>query len=259
MGDFMSNNFVKRQGRLSDNLDLQTSNWVIKTKILASDSTNIILYNLKKGLIPSIYFQFTSSRCLDYYIRAENRSNSEKFFSLTELFGLPDKKLQDIARKNTNINQDFLSFYGCDAMSRGNLYVYTNKIKNYLINNVRYAIRNNVPKEQILKFYTYQDIPEIIRDKNSVPDNDFYFAVGDGNCLYGQVHTLNERKREFQILYVLYDEYNWDDNITYFLKEDTGKGAYRLVVETAAFKKLEKAGIAKPFLQFFIDTYTVSY
>ena len=185
MGDFMSNNFVKRQGRLSDNLDLQTSNWVIKTKILASDSTNIILYNLKKGLIPSIYFQFTSSRCLDYYIRAENRSNSEKFFSLTELFGLPDKKLQDIARKNTNINQDFLSFYGCDAMSRGSLYVYTNKIKNYLINNVRYAIRNNVPKEQILKFYTYQDIPEIIRDKNSVPDNDFYFAVGDGNCLYG--------------------------------------------------------------------------
>ena len=73
------------------------------------------------------------------------------------------------------------------------------------------------------------------------------------------VHTLNERKREFQILYVLYDEYNWDDNVTYFLKEDTGKGAYRLVVETAAFKKLEKAGIAKPFLQFFIDTYTVSY
>ena len=82
----MSNNFVKRQGKLSDNLDLQTSNWVIKTKILASDSTNIILYNLKKGLIPSIYFQFTSSRCLDYFIRAENRSNSEFFFSLTELW-----------------------------------------------------------------------------------------------------------------------------------------------------------------------------
>ena len=165
MGDFMSNNFVKRPGRLSDNLDLKTSNWIIKMKILASDSNEIILYNLKKGLIPSIYFQFTSSRCLDYYIRAKNRSYSENFFSLTELFGLPDKKLQDIARKNVNINQDFLSFYGNDAMSKGNLYVYTDKIKNYLINNVRYAVKNNIPKEQILKFYAYQDIPEIIRNK----------------------------------------------------------------------------------------------
>lgn len=59
---------------------------------------------------------------------------------MTELFGLPDKKLQDIARKNVNINQDFLSFYGNDAMSKGNLYVYTDKIKNYLINKIRHFI-----------------------------------------------------------------------------------------------------------------------
>ena len=34
---------------------------------------------------------------------------------------------------------------------------------------------------------------------------------------------------------------------------------YRAIVETAAFKKLEREGMAKPFLQFFVDTYTVSY
>ena len=255
----MSNNFIKRKGKLSDNLDLATSDLPIKTKILASDSIESILFHLKTGLILSIYLQSTSARCLNYYISAENRPYSEKYFSLTELFGLSDKRLKDIARKNANINQEFLSFYGYDAMSRGNLYTYTNKIKNILIDNVRYAVSKNISKKDILKFYNYQDIPEIVRNKNSHADNDFYFAVGDGNRLYGQVHTLNERKREFQILYVLYDEYNWDDDVTYFIKLNPDNDPYIVVIETAAFKKLEKAGIAKPFLQFFIDTYTVRY
>lgn len=35
------------------------------------------------------------------------------------------------------------------------------------------------------------NIPEIIRDKSKLSENDFYFAVGDGNYLYGQVHTSN--------------------------------------------------------------------
>ena len=183
-------------------------------------------------------------------------------FSLTEFLNLPYKRLVDIARgsiANINTNQDFLCFYGYDAIGRGDLYTYASKIKNYLISNVQYAIKNNVPKKDILKFYNYQKIPEIIRNKKSPADNDFYFAVGDGNYLYVQVHTLNERKREFQILYVLYDEYNWDDNVTYFIKVEPKEGPYYLVLETAAFKKLEKSGLAKPFLQFFIDTYTVSY
>ena len=83
--------------------------------------------------------------------------------------------------------------------------------------------------------------------------------MGDGNFLYGQVHTINLEKREFQILYVMYDEYNWDDNVTYFIKRSPGSAPYDLVIETAAFKKWEKEGLAKPFLQFFIDVVTVKY
>ena len=189
----MSNNFIKRKGKLADNTDIKISDSIIKTKILASDSTSSILFNLKKGLIPSIYLQSISSRCLNYYIDAKNRMHFEKYFSLTELFGLPSERLKNIARKNiNNTTQNFLSFYGYDAVTKGNLYVYTNAIKNYLIENVRYAVNKNVPKEEILKFYNYQTIPEIIRNKNSFSDNDFYFSVGDGNYLYGQVHTLNK-------------------------------------------------------------------
>ena len=257
----MSNNFIKRSGKLSDNSDFKLSD-TIKIKILASDSEFSILAKLNTFLNLGIIFQSTSSVCMSYYIDAKTRASPLNMFSLTEFLNLPYKRLVDIARgsiANINTNQDFLCFYGYDAIGRGDLYTYTSKIKNYLISNVQYAIKNNVPKKDILKFYNYQKIPEIIRNKKSPADNDFYFAVGDGNYLYGQVHTLNERKREFQILYVLYDEYNWDDNVTYFIKVEPKEGPYYLVLETAAFKKLEKSGLAKPFLQFFIDTYTVSY
>ena len=75
-------------------------------------------------------------------------------FSLTEFLNLPYKRLVDIARgsiANINTNQDFLCFYGYDAIGRGDLYTYASKIKNYLISNVQYAIKNNVPKKDILK------------------------------------------------------------------------------------------------------------
>ena len=110
-----------------------------------------------------------------------------------------------------------------------------------------------------LGIFCYQKLSEIIRNKKSPADNDFYFAVGDGNRLYGQVHTLNERKREFQILYVMYDEYNWDDNVTYFIERSLGDASYNLIIETAAFKKWEKDGLARSFLQFFVDVVTVKY
>ena len=257
MGDIMSNNFIKRKGHLRDNSDLNVGKFNIK--VLESYDVHQILAELKSFMTLGVYGQFTSAKALNYYIDGNNRLNNEKYFSLTELFGLPKDRLIDIAKKNLNVTQDFLSFYGYDAMSRGNLYIYASSIKRILIDNVRYAVKNNILRDNILKFYNYQTIPEIIRNKNSIPDNDFYFSIGDGNYLYGQVHTLNERKREFQILYVLYDEYNWDDNVTYFIKRNSKNNPYRIVIETAAFKKLEKEGIAKPFLQFFIDTYTVSY
>ena len=257
----MSNNFLKKNGRLENNPDIPRSN--ISAQILESYNTATILKSLK-AICGIFGLRSTSVKCMDYYISPSNstlgRESVRNEMSLTELFALPTKRLTDISRKNySSVSMDYLVFYGYDAMSRGNLYKYTDLIKKKLIENVRYAVKNNRSKREILKFYDYQVIPEIIRNKESISDNDFYFAVGDGNYLYGQVHTLNERKREFQILYVLYDEYNWDDNVTYFIKLDTKNGPYRIIIETAAFKKLEKSGLAKPFLQFFIDTYTVSY
>ena len=258
MGNFMSNNFIKRKGKLAENSDLKLSE-TIKIKILESDSQSSILLKLKSLLGLGIVLQSASSVALSYYINAKNRITTLNMFSLTEFLSISNERLSNIARKNLNVNQNFLCFYGYDAMSRGNLYVHVNEIKRVLIDNVRYAVQNNISKKEILKFYNYREIPEIIRNKKSPADNDFYFTVGDGNYLYGQVHTINEHKREFQILYVLYDEYNWDDNVTYFIKADQGEGPYYIIIETSAFKKLEKEGIAKPFLQFFIDTYTVKY
>ena len=254
----MSNNFIKKPGRVSDNPDIPQGD--LSVKILASDSADVISKNLRSWVITLSSFNFTSAKCLEFYISAPHRTNYKGYFSLTELFGLPIERFTDIARKNySTAGKDYLAFYGYNAMSRGNLYVYKEKIKNYLIENVRYAVQKKLPKEQILKFYAYENIPEIIRNKDVLSDNDFYFAVGDGNSLYGQVHTIDLEKKQFQILFVLYDEYNWDDNVTYFIKLGLENEPYRVIVETAAFKKLEKEGMAKPFLQFFVDTYTVSY
>ena len=257
----MSNNFLKKKGHLKDNLDIPRSDTSIQ--ILESYNTAVILKTLKEAC--NIFgLRSTSVKCMDYYLSPSNstlgRESVRNEMSFTELFALPTKRLTDISRRNYSVaGMDYLVFYGYDAVSRGNLYKYTEIIRKKLVENVRYAIKNNISKKEILKFYDYQAIPEIIRNKESISDNDFYFAIGDGNYLYGQVHTLNERKKEFQILYVLYDEYNWDDNVTYFIKLDTKNGPYSIIVETAAFKKLEKLGLAKPFLQFFVDTYTVSY
>ncbi len=57
----------------------------------------------------------------------------------------------------------------------------------------------------------------------------------------------------------MYDEYNWDDNVTYFIKRSPGDASYNLIIETAAFKKWEKDGLARSFLQFFVDVVTVKY
>lgn len=255
----MSNNFVKRKGRLVDNTDIPLTDF--KIKILGSDSVNTISASLDFLTGLPFYWPSTSSRCLRYYISADKRSPVEEYYSLTELLGLSRKRLRDIAKKNFSAaaGVDYIAFYGYDAISKGNLYVYVDKIKTCLIENVRYAVKNKTSKNEILKFYNYQEVPEIIRNKNSMGENDFYFAIGDGNYLYGQVHTIDTSKREFQILYVLYDEYNWDEDVTYFIKTDTKNSSYWFIVETAAFKKLEKEGLAKPFLEFFVDTCTVSY
>ena len=70
----MSNNFIKRSGKLSDNSDLKLSD-TIKIKILASDSEFSILAKLNTFLNLGIIFQSTSSVCMSYYIDAKTRAS----------------------------------------------------------------------------------------------------------------------------------------------------------------------------------------
>lgn len=85
-------------------------------------------------------------------------------------------------------------------------------------------------------------------------NRDFLYAIGDGNYLFGSVYDINPFFRFFRVMFVLFDEYNWGNNDTYFFKmsSDVNK-PFTVVVETAAFKKFEKEGLAKPFLTFFVD------
>ena len=248
----MSNNFVKRKGNLSDNLDISIANFNIK--ITASQNTAVILAELK-ALMDLLGVFSTSAKCLNYYITPWSRNTTKSYFAGGKLIGPSVKQLSDIAKKYYSIaGKDFLVFNGYDFLTRGNVYVYTEKVKNIILENVRYCVNKGSDKKVITELYNYQSIPEIIRDKDKFSDNDFYYAVGDGNYLFGKVNSLNLKERKVEILFVLYDEYNCDSNAVYFLKINNKKGAYSIVVETAAFKKLENNGLASPFLQFFVDT-----
>ena len=253
----MSNNFIKRSGSLADNSDLAMSE--INIKILASQSPPVILAGLK-SLMSVMGIISTAAKCLDFYISPFSRNHVKNHFGGGKLIGPSTKALTDIVKKNYHTaGMDYLVFNGYKFIDRGDLYKYTQKIKNTLISHVKYNVRNNTPVSTIKKLYNYETVPEVIRNKNNFSDNDFYYAVGDGNYLFGKVNSLNTQNKKFQILFVLHDQYNWDDNVTYFLKYDTKDGPYLAVVETAAFKKLENNGLASIFLQFFVDTCTVSY
>ena len=56
------------------------------------------------------------------------------------------------------------------------------------------------------------------------------------------------------MLYVLYDEYNWDSEPYTYLFKSKGLGTYDLAVETSAFKKWEANKLAAPFLNFIVYT-----
>ena len=255
----MSNNFLKKTGKLADNPDIKVDYDGLSIILPESKADKLYRDNFKK-IIKSYKLGLTSTRCMEYYLNYPNRPSLKEYFGGGQLLGLGLKRLGDIAKKNFSIaGTDFLAFYGYNFLIRGNIRIYSEKIKNVLLYNVKYASERKISKESILKYYSYENIPEIIRDKSKLSENDFYFAVGDGNYLYGQVHTINLEKKGFQILYVMYDEYNWDDNVTYFIKHSPGDAPYSLVIETAAFKKWEREELAKPFLQFFVDVVTVKY
>lgn len=180
--------------------------------------------------------------------------------------GLKKEILEKIAKKcNLNPVQDKLAFYGHSFYNRANMGTFKTRIENEIKKRVIKEIQNGKSDSEIKSTVEHiVDIPAVYRnqDKNTLMGIDFYFAIGDGNKIYGKVHTINRLKKDFQILLVLVDEYNWSSNSTYFFKTnflDNKGDMYDGVVETRVLKKAEKAGEAKRFLTFFVDSITVSY
>ena len=231
--------------------------------------TNETAKQLEERMLKKIkFFKLFSvaTKCLNYYFAYPNRLPLKEEKTGGQLFGLNKKILEKIAEKcNLNSAQDKLAFYGHSFYNRANMGTFKTQIENEIKNKVIKEIQKGKSDSEIKSTVEHiVNIPYVYRnqDKNKLMGIDFYFAIGDGNKIYGKVHTINRAKKDFQILLVLVDEYNWSPNSTYFFKTnifDNEGDTYDGAVETRAFKKAEKAGEAKPFLTFFVDPITISY
>ena len=43
----------------------------------------------------------------------------------------------------------------------------------------------------------------------NIKNKDFYYAIGDGNYLFGKVTDVNMILKTFEVVFVFFDEYNW--------------------------------------------------
>lgn len=251
---------IKRKGKYKDNLKEKTTGEKVifteeNAKKMGAFLTKLSLKEgIGRGKIGS-----TSAKCLDYYFGGYlARPKIRSYFGGTKILGLDRKKIINIVKKHYGSKaflSDYLVFNGYNFLIRGDVANYTEKIKQTLKKNVIWAVKNNISTKKILKFYDYNHIPQIHRNKSKLSENDFWFAIGDNNYLYGQVHTINLKKKEFEILFVLYDEYNWDNNVTYFIKHKY----ITLIIETGVFKYLESNNMAKEFITCFADTEVVKF
>ncbi len=254
-----TNNFVKRKGTKDENNDIKMSKLNISLK---EKDANFLIKIIVNEVLKVASPVSVAAKCLRYYLAYPLRISNQKY-KAGQLLGLSKGKLYDICKKIYPEPRDYLSFIGYSFWKRGDLNIHIDIVKNYLINNVRWAHNNNIPKEKILSFYSYREVKNFFRDKdrtNKAAATDLYYAIGDGNHLFGKVHTIDMKRRRFQILLVLFDEYNWDNSATYFMKiKKNTNDPYLLSVETKWFKELERKQLAKPFITFFIDPITVSY
>ena len=250
--------FKKRNGNYKSVTDLKITDNAVKVTGESSEKEILRALSILAG---SLKTASTAAQSLEYYISAKSRPKVKNYYTYGDFIKSSKEKLNSVVRKYFSpASFDFLCFYGYNFMARADMYKYRKQMANFLIEQVRYCVKNNLSDDKIKKLYNYIEIPQIIRDKGKFREDDFYYAIGDGNYLYGQVHSINRNKKEFEIYYVLFDEYNWDDNATYFFNLDfLVSDTYDLVIETSAFKKLEQSDVAAPFLSLFIERHKVRF
>lgn len=212
---------------------------------------------------------------LTYYFQKDRQNLKVHYLTRYSFFPFDRTSLYNIIKKpfrngvTEPTKKDYLVFCGYSFYKYGNLKSkyginlgekITN-LKNKIISDIRYAINHKVSDEKIETFYYYDEVPYVFRNKKNHFENSFYFTIGDGNFLFAKVQSINRLLRTATVIFVLYDDYNWADDVVYFLNPSLGKGdiSYNYVVETAAFKKYESMGLAKPFVVFFVDTMFLIY
>ena len=265
----MSRKFLKRSGKsFKQNGDLKVSN---NAFLILKENKNSAgqIKQIKDKTYLLGFFDLVSKKCLDYYLSPKTRDKFSIGSGSFKEKPLPSSRntAVAIARKyfpNAE-NMDYLVFYGYDLYLVGNSRIKAKEIENLLRWHVKEKFRTLEKKRAIRESKTLYDYKKI--DFFGVKFNafnaklkDFYYAIGDGNYLFGNVCDVNPILRTFSIMYVYFDEYNWGDNDTYFFKSNKNPDSpFTAVIETAAFKKFESEGLAKPFLTFFVDTQTYFY
>ena len=229
----MGKKFVKRSGKGFDQIkDLKISNDALLI-LKKNNNSKEQIEKLKKKINILRLGGSVSGICLDYYLSAKTRLNFElggmathfeEFFrTRTILFDISKRYFGTAAEK-----MDYLIFYGYNLSLMGDSKIKADKMVKFFKEKIHEKFKT-LKKEQAIK-----KIKELYK--------------------YEEVSFLGLIIRFFRVMFVLFDEYNWGNNDTYFFKmsSDVNK-PFTVVVETAAFKKFEKEGLAKPFLTFFVD------
>lgn len=260
----MGKKFVKRSGKGFDQIkDLKISNDALLI-LKKNNNSKEQIEKLKKKINILRLGGSVSGICLDYYLSAKTRLNFElggmathfeEFFrTRTILFDISKRYFGTAAEK-----MDYLIFYGYNLSLMGDSKIKADKMVKFFKEKIHEKFKT-LKKEQAIKkikeLYKYEEVSFLGLTYGSFDfkNRDFLYAIGDGNYLFGSVYDINPFFRFFRVMFVLFDEYNWGNNDTYFFKmsSDVNK-PFTVVVETAAFKKFEKEGLAKPFLTFFVD------
>lgn len=264
----MARMFVKRTNKgLKDIKNIKVSSNALL--ILGKDKNSLEQISKLENRIENLdMIMPISKKCLNYYLRPKTRSNFElgratfkdkKIYSKTITNDIARKYFRDADKK------DHLLFYGDNIYLKGNVSIKSKKmveIFKWHIKEKFRSLKKSNAVEEIKRLYSYEKVNLLGLKQGflNIRNKDFYYAIGDGNYLFGKVTDVNTILKTFEVMFVLFDEYNWGENDTYFFKFSSNPDKpYTTVIETAAFKRFEKEGLAKPFLTFFVDRATYSY
>jgi hypothetical protein len=262
--------FKKMKGDMKHNSQLKVKGTALK--ILASENTKTSFLKFKLFLISLLglnyAFQGAAIRCMLYYLNKKKRKKYEvdKVFVFNSKYGLNEEIIREkIALKYPNKkNNDMYVLYGYDFLNRGSETILAKeKIIRFLQRHLDWSLKNNnkilngrrLKKVELSEMKTFKQYEHIYKNHvgNGIFGKDFYFALGDNNYLCGIVNHVDEKKRKFNITFMIFGEYNWDRNYTYFIKI-APLPDYDIVIETDAFFKYEKEGEAAPFISVLVKS-----